>query len=187
MQAKAKGVGIMVVVFAWWVSTPVIGAEDPLLGTKAPEWHVTDWSNSQPLALSDLAGKVVLVRWWTAPGCALCTATAPALNEFHTLYKDRGLVVVGLYHHKSGAPLEAEKVRRSAAKLGFQFPVAIDPQWQTLRRWWLDQGERKWTSVSFLLDAKGVIRHIHPGGQYVKGDKAYEAMKAKIESLLQEK
>jgi len=32
-----------------------------------------------------------------------------------------------------------------------------------------------------------VIRHIHPGGSYVKGDKAYQAMQAKIEELLKEK
>jgi hypothetical protein len=31
-----------------------------------------------------------------------------------------------------------------------------------------------------------VIRHVHPGGSYVKGDKAYEAMRGKIEELLKE-
>ena len=58
--------------------------------------------------------------------------------------------------------------------------------WRTLNNWWLDRGEGDWTSVSFLLDRKGVIRHIHPGGQYVKGDRDYEALKKKIEELLKE-
>jgi hypothetical protein len=69
---------------------------------------------------------------------------------------------------------------------GFPFPVAVDPEWQTLKRWWLTDAERKWTSVTFLIDKKGIIRHIHPGGSYIKGDKAYQAMQAKIEELLKE-
>jgi hypothetical protein len=37
------------------------------------------------------------------------------------------------------------------------------------------------------MSNKGVIRHVHPGGAYVRGDKGYEALKAKIEELLKEK
>lgn len=162
-------------------------ADEKLLGTRPPEWQVTDWMHAKPLALQDLAGKVVLVRWWTAPGCAYRAATAPALNEFHDRYKDQGLVVLGFYHHKAATPLELTTVQRAAATFGFQFPVAIDPHWQTLRRWWLQEEDRPWTSVSFLLDRQGVIRHIHPGGQYVRGEPAYTALKAKSEEVLQEK
>jgi peroxiredoxin len=165
---------------------PAIRADDPLVGTRAKPWRVTDWINSSPLALKDLRGKVVLVRWWTAPGCPFCAATAPALNGFHAHYKDKGLTVIGFYHHKARAPLKVGAVKRAVKKFGFQFPVAIDPKWQTLKSWWLDK-KRGWTSVTFLIDRKGVIRHIHPGGKYVKGDKAYQALRAKIEELLKEK
>jgi peroxiredoxin len=161
-------------------------ADNKVIGTKPPEWEATHWLNSRPLALKNLRGKVVLVRWWTAPGCPYCAATAPALNEFHASYKEKGLVVVGLYHHKSDTPLDAAQVKRSAERLGFRFPVAIDPEWKTLKRWWLDGAERRWTSVSFLIDRRGVVRFVHPGGQYVKGDRAYDALKAKIEELLKE-
>jgi peroxiredoxin len=111
----------------------------------------------------------------------------PALNEFHEQFKDRGLVVVGFYHHKASSPLEVGKVKRTVEEFDIKFPVAIDSRWQTLRRWWLDDHKRGWTSVSFLIDRKGLIRHIHPGGKYVKGDEAYKEMKAKIEELLKEK
>jgi peroxiredoxin len=162
-------------------------ADDELLGTRAVEWKLTGWINSEPLALKDQLGKVVLVRWWTGGGCPFCAATAPALNEFHARFASRGLAVVGVYHHKGRGPLDPGAVRRQARAFGFRFPVAIDPDWQTLRRWWLDGGDRRWTSVSFLIDRKGVIRHIHPGGSYVKGDRAYEALRAKVEELLNEK
>jgi hypothetical protein len=96
------------------------------------------------------------------------------------------VVVVGLYHHKSDAPLDPAAVRRSAEKFGFRFPVAVDPRWRTLRRWWLGGSDRKWTSVSFLIDRGGVVRFVHPGGQRARGDKVYEVLKAKAEELLKE-
>jgi len=159
-------------------------AEEKLIGTQPPEWQAEHWLNSEPVILQDLRGKVVLVRWWTAPGCPYCKATAPALNEFYREYHGRGLVIIGFYHHKSDERLRVEEVKKYARQFGFKFPVAIDPEWRTLKQWWLDTGARDFTSVSFLLDRKGVIRFVHPGGQYAKGDKAYAELKAKIEELL---
>ncbi|MEO6036258.1 MAG: TlpA disulfide reductase family protein [Verrucomicrobiota bacterium] len=162
-------------------------AEENLIGTKAAPWNVTNWFNSAPIELESLKGKVVLVRWWTAPDCPYCKATAPSLNEFHKDYSNRGLQVIGFYHHKSDEPLRKADVKRFAMNFGFQFPVATDTDWKTLHRWWLDRGHSEWTSVSFLIDRMGIIRHIHPGGEYVKGDKDFAQMKAKIEELLAEK
>lgn len=162
-------------------------AADKLVGSAAPDWAVTNWLNSPPLELKALRGKVVLVRWWTAPECPYCKATAPALNEFYDKYHQRGLEVIGFYHHKGSDVLNPATVENIARNYGFKFPVAIDPDWQTLHRWWLDSHSRAWTSVSFLIDRRGIIRHIHPGGQYVKGDKDYGEMKRKIEELLAEK
>lgn len=159
---------------------------DPLVGRPAPPWSVEHWFNSEPLELRDLRGKVVLVRWWTGPGCPYCTSTAPALNEFYDEFGEAGLVVIGFYHHKSRVSLDPANVENLARELGFAFPVAIDPKWKSLKTWWLDTGERDFTSVSFLIDRQGVIRYIHPGGQYVKGDEDYATMRSKIERLLQE-
>lgn len=159
---------------------------DQLLGQPAREWHVEHWLNSAPLSLPSLRGQVVLVRWWTAPDCPFCAATAPALNEFDHSYRARGLRVIGFYHHKSNDPLRVEDVAHYADTFHFAFPIAVDPQWQTLRDWWLGHGRHKFTSVSFLIDRRGVIRHIHPGGQYVKGDAAYAKLQQMIQTLLAE-
>ena len=162
-------------------------ADESLVGRTAPSWQVEQWMNSEPLALEDLRGSVVLVRWWTGPGCPFCTATAPALNEFHEEFKDDGLRVIGFYHHKSRRPFTSEDVAALAAGMAFEFPIAVDPDWSTLNDWWLKTGDRSFTSVSFLLDREGVIRYVHPGGQYVKDDGEYEVMRSQIESLLSEK
>lgn len=160
-------------------------AKDPA-GKPAPAWQVEHWMNSKPLSLPDLKGKVVLVRWWTAPGCPYCAATAPALNEFHESYRERGLQVIGFYHHKSPGPLVLDEVARHVRRFRFQFPVAIDPDWRTLKQWWLnsDSDQAKWTSVSFLVDRQGRIRHIHPGGEYPPGSADYQVMRARIEEAL---
>jgi peroxiredoxin len=155
-----------------------------LIGVRPDDWKVRDWINSEPLALEELRGKVVLVRWWTAPDCAFCEASAPALNEFWKRYRDRGLVVVGLYHHKSSEALRLADVKKQSRKFGFEFPVAIDPDWTTLRRWWLSKHDRGWTSVTFLLDQHGIIRHVHPGGAFFKGEAGYDVLEKKIEALL---
>lgn len=157
-----------------------------LIGSKAIDWQVGDWLNSQPMQLKDLQGKVVLVRWWTTI-CPFCKATAPALNEFYQKYKSQGLEVVGFYHHKSSEPLNKQEVYQYSKKLGFQFPIAIDYRWQTLTKWWLENTNENWTSVSFLIDRQGTICHIHPGGEYVKGDKDYKIMEEKIVELLKKK
>jgi thiol-disulfide isomerase/thioredoxin len=106
-----------------------------LLGVIPPEWEAEHWLNSHPLRLSELRGNVVLVRWWTA-GCPYCEATAPALRDFDRAYKPRGLVVVGMYHHKDEGVLDYGVVETTASKYGFTFPIAVDPEWKTLNRWW---------------------------------------------------
>lgn len=82
------------------------------------------------------------------------------------------------------APLDPREVERQARSLGFQFPVAIDRGWTTLRRYWLDHAPRAFTRVSFVIDRQGIIRHIHPGGQYVRGDLAFSELEAHIEAAL---
>jgi peroxiredoxin len=158
-----------------------------LIGTRAPEWQVGDWIGSPALALHDLRGRVVLVRWFMSTDCPYCTATAPALNQLHHDYAARGLTVVGMYHHKRPEPLDVAKVRGWAKDYGFEFPVAVDRDWRTLRRWWLRGGKRDFTSVTFLIDRRGVIRHIHPGGSMAPGSADLAAMRAKIDALVAER
>lgn len=155
-----------------------------LIGTPAPEWEVTGWLNSQPLSLKALRGKVVLVRWWTGPECPYCAASAPHLARWHEAYQTRGLVIVGFYHHKSSLPLTTDHVAQLVERYQFRFPVAIDPEWQTLQQWWLRGRPRSWTSVSFLIDQSGIIRAIHPGGSYTEEEA--RAMESLIEELLEE-
>ena len=166
------------------------GAE--LIGTKALGWDGVEWLNTEPIHLDDLRGKVVLVRWWT-DSCPYCTRSAPALNEFHARFARRDLIVIGMYHPKPiDRLITASEIREAAQERGFGFPIAIDHGWSVLRRWWLDGGRRSATSVSFLIDRQGVIRHIHPGPAFhrevVGGDdqpsKDFAALDRMIDQVL---
>ena len=160
-----------------------------LIGTTPPEWQAERWLNSPPLELAKLRGSVVLVRWWTA-GCPYCSTTAPALRAFDREYAPRGLKVVGMYHHKEDTPFDPAVYEATAKKYEFTFPVAFDPEWRTLESWQRDAKGQPvstgWTSVTFLLDKQGTIRHVHPGGSYVEGEPGHTDMRAAIERLLAE-
>jgi peroxiredoxin len=161
-------------------------AGDELLGTKAHPWNVEHWMNSPALALADLRGQVVLVRWFMSTNCDLCSATAPTLRGFDAQYRARGLRVIGMYHHKDPEPLDPAQVEQTVRTYGYKFPVAIDPDWRTLKDWWLDGHDRPFTSVSFLIDKQGTIRFIHPGGKYEPGSEAEAQLRVQIERLLAE-
>ena len=166
---------------------------DELIGKAAPKWGTLKWMNSQPLKLSELEDKVVLIRWWTET-CPFCSGSAPALNEFHDIFKEKGLVVIGMYHPKPPGPRRQKTLEKAVKRLGFEFPIALDMDWKTLRGYWLAKGRHRWTSVSFLIDKRGKIRYIHPGGEYYKEEgetrmeaqRDYDELKAMIEKLIAE-
>jgi peroxiredoxin len=148
-------------------STNQAGGKESLIGSPAPEWGNQDWINSKPLKLSALRGKVVLLRFFMESTCPLCHATAPSLNYFYARYGSQGLVVIGMYTPKPRpAHHSVSVVRRYVEDYQFKFPVALDDDWATLRTFWLNRvTEPDFTSVSFLIDKKGTIRFIHPGGE----------------------
>jgi thiol-disulfide isomerase/thioredoxin len=146
---------------------------DDRIGVAAPPFQFDAWLNSEPLSLEDLAGRVVLVRWWTDT-CPFCASSAPALRALHDEYAGSGLTVIGVFHPKAGRddPLDVPRVRRAVDARDFQFPVAIDWEWRTrtLKDWWLTGPDRPATSVTFILDKSGVIQFVHPGMEYHDGD-----------------
>jgi thiol-disulfide isomerase/thioredoxin len=173
------------------VATKEVPAADPaldheLVGRTPTAWKTEAWVNSPPLTLAELRGKVVLVRWFMGTSCPFCSATAPSLKKLDAAYRDKGLVVIGMYHHKDDEPLTDAMYVEYIHTYGFTFPVARDPDWNTLRAWWLEGHSRDFTSVSFLLDKSGRVRGIHPGGRYAPGDASYEAIRRGIERLLAE-
>ncbi len=143
------------------IAPPVEGRE--LLGTPAAPWLVEGWLNGGPFRLEDLRGRVVLIRFFTHT-CGFCSISMPAFEEIHQRYAKQGLTVIGFYHPKPfGSSYPRERVEEMAAQLRLTFPIALDTHWATLKRCWLDGAMRDSTSVSLLIDRKGIVRWLHPG------------------------
>ncbi len=149
------------------------------------ELQASHWLGSPPLTLEGLRGRAVFVRWFMSPDCPFCSGTAPALRALHERYASKGLVVIGLYHHKQSEPLDPESVRGWAKHYGYEFPIAIDDDWKTLNAWWLGgHPDRRYTSVSFLLDRRGLVRRVHRGGLIDEKSEEFRAISRDVERLL---
>lgn len=114
---------------------------------------------------SGRAPRATLHRWWT-DRCPYCVASLPAIEELRLAFADRGLETIAVFHPKppmrpGEVPLET--IREVAAARGYHGRVASDLDWSLLRALWLDTGSRGATSASFLSDADGVVRFVHPG------------------------
>ena len=103
--------------------------------------------------------------------------------------------MIGAFHPKP-APRDvpADRVQKAARELGFDFPIVLDNDWQYLREIWLASGDREFTSASFLVDRKGLIRFIHPGPEFFPSNKEtdrlqnddHQALRRAIEAVLAE-
>ena len=164
MPLLALGAGLSLLAAAPPSSRQRAGAE--MIGRPAPAWSFERWIRTPPLSLESLRGRVVLVRWWT-DGCHYCANTLPGLEALRERYAGQGLVVIGAYHPKPPRAVSDRRILGFADALGFRGPIAVDPEWSTLERYWLaGHPERGWTSVSFLIDRDGNVRWVHGGGEY---------------------
>lgn len=85
-----------------------------LKGKPAPEFvEVAAWSG-EPVRLSDLKGKYVLVDFWGF-WCGPCVQAMPILIELHEKFSDKGLAIVGVHVDAEGDVDNADKLREKTA------------------------------------------------------------------------
>ena len=156
-------------------SSPV-GQE--LVGTDFPTLKFDRWLGTPDGKVPELADRVVLYRWWTG-GCSFCEKSLPAIESLRAKYEPRGLRVVAVYHPKPVRKVSDADIRAAAEEMGYGGAVAVDDDWSELKRAWLDAGKRRATSVTFLVDGKGVIRFVHPGPALFPSDDAEDAEEAR--------
>jgi len=156
-------------------STPQsTAAAYPDLGP-APELTNQIWLNtSNPLRLSTLRGRVVLLDMWTF-GCINCRNVIPSLREWHEKYKDQGLVVIGNHFPEFGYEKDLDNLEKAVKELKITYPVAEDNEGQT----WRAYNNIYWPTL-YLIDKRGNIRYVHIG------EGAYKQTEQAIQDLLTE-
>ncbi len=120
----------------------------------APDFNLTDLSG-QPLKLSALRGKVVLLDFW-ATWCPPCVAEIPHFVDLHAQYKGRGLEIVGLSLDEGGPPA----VRPFLQSHRVKYPIAMATPQITQA-----YGGIRGIPTTFLIDKAGNVARKYVGFQ----------------------
>lgn len=132
---------------AW--GTASVSALD--VGTRLPEIGLKDL-RGQRVDLASLKGKVVIVDF-LASWCAPCKQEMPVLDRLYKKYKDRGLVVVGV-----SVDQELDNLKGLLKQVPVSFSVVHDADHQVAGRY-----KPPRMPSSYVVDRKGVVRHVHAG------------------------
>lgn len=124
------------------------------------------WIGSPPLGAGALAGKVVLVDFWTY-SCVNCVRTIPYLRAWNDAYAGRGLVIVGVHSPEFAFERAEANVRAAMRDLGVDWPVVLDGNYGA----WKAFGNRYWPA-HYLFDRAGRLVETHFGeGGYAETER----------------
>jgi peroxiredoxin len=155
-----------------------------LIGTAAPEFAKDlEWVNCKPMTMNESRGHPVFIRFWYR-NCAMCVASAPAMNELQNKYAKDGLIVIGIHHSKTTTGDRIADVAKAANDLGYKFPIAIDNSWNTIEKFWIHSSARNYSSASFLIDKNGTIVWGHDLGRLEIGTPAFVSLEEEIDKLV---
>jgi peroxiredoxin len=172
---------------AAWVAAACAGAlRAQLLGpgktAPAPEFRgVTRWINSEPLSMSGLRGKVVLVHFWTN-GCYNCVNNYPHYRAWQERYAGKDVVIVGIHTPETPGEQDVERIKAQADKHGLKFPIAVDNDGANWKAW----NNRYWPTV-YVVDRRGRVRYGWEGELNYQGQAGEERVRSLVEALLKER
>src|SRR5918911_1789662 len=151
---------------------------------KAPEFaqisgYINTPNNNNPLTLSSLKGKVVLVYIWTYT-CINSIRPMPYIDDWNQKYSDNGLVTVGVHSPEFTFEKNYTNVKAAVQRLGISYPVILDSDHGT----WDAYGNQYWPRF-YLIDTQGYIRYDHIGeGGYDQIEKAIQSLLAERAALM---
>lgn len=135
----------------------------------APDFTITTF-DGQPVTLSELRGKVVILNFW-ASWCGPCRDEAPALETIWREYQDDGVVVLGV----AFADLDPDSVA-FMNEFGVTYPNG--PDTGTL----ISKEQYHITGVpeTFIIDQQGQVR------QFIFSVVNEQSLRTTVEALLAE-
>ena len=130
------------------------------VGSKAPDFTVND-QDGNPVKLSDLRGKKVVLYFYPKDMTEGCTAQACNLRDNYTLLRNHGFEIVGI------SPNEEKEHKKFKEKFSLPFTLVADPKHAIIDKFGV-WGEkqlygRKYIGLhrtTFVIDEKGEIRKV---------------------------
>jgi thiol-disulfide isomerase/thioredoxin len=131
----------------------------------------TGWLNSEPLGPAELRGHVVLVNFWTLT-CINWLRQEPYVRAWSRVYRDEGLIVIGVHTPEFGFEHDIDLVRQAVKDRDIDYPVAQDNDYAI----WSAFANHYWPALYFV-DKDGVIRDQHFGeGRYEESERVIQEL-----------
>jgi thiol-disulfide isomerase/thioredoxin len=137
----------------------------------APSAYLTP--DKQPITISEYIGKKIIVLTFMTYSCINCQRTFPTLVSLDELYRDQGLLIIGIHTPEFAFEHDPDRVAKELAKYSITFPVVLDNEYAT----WRAYGNRFWPR-RYVIDETGHIVYDHIG----EGD--YAGLEQVIKALL---
>jgi thiol-disulfide isomerase/thioredoxin len=133
------------------------------VGDPAPKLQVSKWVQGEPVKKFD-RDKAYIVEFW-ATWCGPCRVSIPHLNEIHTKFKDKGLIVIGQDCWERNEEAVEPFIKKMGDKMTYR--VALDDKESSekgkMAETWMEAAGQNGIPSAFVVDKQGMIAWIgHP-------------------------
>ena len=132
------------------------------IGTKAPQFTLTD-KNSNEVSLSDFLGKKVVLYFYPKDNTPGCTRQACAFAGLYDQFREKNVEVIGISRDSVASHL------KFAEKHSLPFVLLSDPSLETIKAYDVWREKKCCGKVSmgvvrttFIIDENGIIEKIMP-------------------------
>lgn len=155
---------------------PVPPTTPPVVKNKYTDFiNPSGFINSEPFSLADYVGKKLILVEFITYSCINCQRTFPYLQSWHEMYKEDGLLVIGIHTPEFAYEQNRDNVVAALKKEGITFPVVMDNRYET----WNAYENRFWPH-RYIIDYDGQVVFDHIG------EGAYEETEDLIGLLLEQ-
>ena len=132
------------------------------IGMKAPDFTLPD-KNGNPVTLSSLRGRRVVVYFYPKDNTPGCTRQACAFAQSYDGFREKNVAVIGVSKDSAASHV------KFAQKYGLPFTLLADPELQAIQAYGVGQEKKLYGKVSmgvvrttFIIDENGVIEKVMP-------------------------
>ena len=122
------------------------------VGTKSPDFNVKD-TNGNPVTLSGLTGKKVVMYFYPKDDTPGCTKQACSFRDNYAVYQDKGIVILGVSKDDESSH------QAFTAKFNLPFPLLADTNGEIVTAYDVDGGGYA-KRVTYAIDENGTIVHV---------------------------
>jgi len=138
-------------------------AADLTVGDTAPKLQVSKWVQGDAVKEFDREHAYIVEFW--ATWCGPCRVSIPHLNEIHTKFKGKGLIVIGQDVWENDVTLVEPFVKKMGDKMTYR--VALDTvegeKKGKMAETWMEAAGQNGIPTAFVIDKSGKIAWIgHP-------------------------